>query len=128
MTYLLIAIGGAIGSVARYICATWVDSLSSSTLSWGTIAVNVAGSGLIGAFAAMGVDHRWPLSADAKSFLMVGLLGGFTTFSSFSLKTLDLMRASQWWQAGANVMLSVTLCLASVALGYWLMSGVGQSR
>jgi fluoride exporter len=59
MTYLLIAIGGAIGSVARYICANWVMGLSASTFPWGTIAVNVVGSGLIGGFAAMSGDHRW---------------------------------------------------------------------
>jgi fluoride exporter len=120
MTYLLIAIGGAIGSVARYICGSWIAGLVGAAFPWGTIAVNVVGSGAIGAFAAMGTDHRWPL--------MVGLLGGFTTFSSFSLQTLELMRANQWWQAGANVMLSVALCLASVALGYWLMNLAGQSR
>jgi fluoride exporter len=128
MTYLLIAIGGAMGSVARYLCANWVMGLTSSTFPWGTLAVNVLGSGLIGAFAAMSGDHRWPLSAEARNFLMVGVMGGFTTFSAFSLQTLELMRVQQWLQAGANVMLSVLLCLVAVAVGYWLMSGVGQSR
>jgi fluoride exporter len=128
MTYLLIAIGGAIGSVARFICAGWVMTSTASSFPWGTIAVNVVGSGLIGGLAAMSGDHRWPLSADARNFMMVGVMGGFTTFSSFSLQTFELLRTQQWLQASANVLISVVLCLGSVAFGYWLISSLGQPK
>jgi CrcB protein len=133
MTYLLIAIGSALGGLARYGCSVLVARTIESTFPWSTLAVNVIGSGLIG--AAMGVmepGSRWQVSLVTRDFInqffMIGMLGGFTTFSSFSLQTLNLLRGQHWTQAGANVLLSVTLCLLTVAAGFWIAVTLTQSR
>ena len=97
-------------------------------LPWGTIGVNVVGSGIIGAVAALGPSSSIPLTADTRNFLMIGVMGGFTTFSSFSLQTFEYLREQQWWQAGVNVALSVTVCLVSVACGHWLVALLTHSR
>lgn len=119
---LWVALGGAIGSVARY----WLTLAAlpiSRGLPWGTILINVAGSFAIGGFAALTTDGGRPaLSASARLFLMAGLCGGFTTFSAFSLQTLDLLRAGAPLRAGANILLSVALCLVAVAAGYALVA------
>jgi CrcB protein len=122
MTYLYVAIGSALGGMARYGCGVWIASWAGSTFPWGTLIVNVVGSGLIGVL--LGLSERadtWFATVDARNLLMVGVLGGFTTFSAFSLQTFELLRAQQWGAAGANVLLSVALCLAAVAIGYWLV-------
>jgi fluoride exporter len=123
MAYLLIAVGGALGSVARYWCSMVVASAVNSVLPWGTILVNIVGSLLIG--GAMGATEpggRWQISDELRTFVnqffMIGVLGGFTTFSSFSLQTLNLLRAQQWLEAGLNVVLSLVLCLFAVWIGY----------
>ena len=123
MSYLLIALGGAIGSVARYWCSLAVAAVVGGEFPWGTIAVNVLGSALIGAaFGAVEPGSRWSIASGTREFInqffMIGVLGGFTTFSAFSLQTLNLLRAQEWLQAGANVLLSVTLCLIAVWIGY----------
>jgi CrcB protein len=125
MNYLLIAIGSALGGIARYWSAARVTSAVGDTFPWGTLTVNVVGSCLIGAaLGSMEASSRWTISDSARTYLnyffMVGVLGGFTTFSAFSLQTLVLMRAGHWWQAGANVALSVSACLVAVFIGYWL--------
>lgn len=117
---LLIASGSALGGVARYWLSGLVASRIGETFPWGTLFINVLGSAVIGALAAFGDSGRVGLSTDARQFLMVGLCGGFTTFSSFSLQTLRLLQDGDWLRAFANVLLSVVLCLAAVALGYWL--------
>lgn len=115
---LWIALGGALGSVARYWIAVWALPVSRS-LPWGTIGINVAGSFLIGFFGTLTLaSGRHPAPEWLRLFVMVGVCGGFTTFSSFSLQTLDLLRADAWGRALANVGLSVLLCLASVAAGH----------
>jgi CrcB protein len=123
MAYLFIAIGGAIGSMARYWCSMVVAMAVGGTFPFGTLVVNVLGSGLIGAaLGAFEPGGRWQISLATRDFVnqffMIGVLGGFTTFSSFSLQTLNLLREHQWWQAGANVLFSVALCLISVWAGY----------
>ena len=123
MPYLFIALGGALGSVARYWCSVAIAAKSGGAFPWGTLFVNVAGSLLIG--VAMGaIESRWQNSPAGRDFVnhffMIGVLGGFTTFSSFSLQTLALIRERLWWQASANVALSVSLCLLAVAFGFWL--------
>jgi len=113
-----IALGGAIGSVARYWLALWALPLSRN-LPWGTIGINVAGSFLIGFFGTLTLANgRHPAPEWARLFVMVGICGGFTTFSSFSLQTLDLMRTGAFNRGLANVAISVLLCLASVAFGH----------
>jgi CrcB protein len=120
-SYLLVAIGGALGSMARQWCGVAAARYWSIAFPWGTIAINVLGSLAIGAFAALtDVNGRWPMGGLARQFVMVGICGGYTTFSSFSLQTLTLMRDGLWLEAGLNVVLSVALCLAAVALGNFL--------
>ncbi|HUG11217.1 MAG TPA: fluoride efflux transporter CrcB [Opitutaceae bacterium] len=129
MTYLLIFIGGGLGSIARFAASGLVARLFGETCPWGTILVNVTGSFLIGMIAAMtGPDGRWLVSPSAREFLMIGVLGGYTTFSSFSLQTLTLARDGEWLHAGANVLLSVALCLVAVWLGCMVAANFNSAK
>jgi fluoride exporter len=115
---LWIAAGGALGSMARYWIAIWAVPISRE-LPWGTILINVAGSFAIGFFGALTIENgRFPLPPPVRLFFMVGVCGGFTTFSSFSLQTLDLLRSGAPGRAFLNIVVSVLLCLAAVAVGY----------
>jgi CrcB protein len=119
MLYLWVALGGALGSVARYACSVGAARWLGAAFPWGTLFVNVAGSFAIGVLAALvAADGRPLLGSDARAFLLVGVLGGFTTFSSFSLETLMLARSGGLGAAGANVALSLALCLTGVWLGF----------
>ena len=119
MLYLLIALGGALGSVARFALSGFVAHHWGETFPWGTLAVNVLGSFVIGFFATLtSPDGRLLVSPGGLQFFMTGVLGGFTTFSSFSLQTLNLARDGEWWQAGGNVAASVVACLVAVWLGH----------
>jgi CrcB protein len=111
-------IGGAIGSLARYVISVLALPISGS-LPWGTILINVGGSFLIGLFGTLTLaDGRYPTSESVRMFVMIGLCGGFTTFSSFSLQTLDLLRSGAVVRASANVVASVILCVGAVAVGH----------
>jgi CrcB protein len=124
-SYLWIAIGSALGGVARQWCSVMALRLLPSALPWGTIAINILGSFVIGAFATLTeAEGRFPLSLTVRQFVMVGICGGYTTFSSFSLQTLMLARDGRAIEAGLNVVLSVVLCLAAVALGHWLARSI----
>ena len=115
---LLLALGGALGTLARYALSLLALPISQ-TLPWGTILINVAGSFAIGAFGTLTLAHgRFPVPEAARLFVMVGVCGGFTTFSSFSLQTLDLLRAGAPGRALVNVALSVALCVTAVSLGH----------
>src|SRR5579859_269378 len=108
MAYLWVALGGALGSVSRY----WMNGLVSAwfgeTFPWGTLVINVTGSFVIGIFGAItSSDTAGPHRVTIVQFVMVGICGGFTTFSSFSLQTLNLMRAGEWPGAAGNILLSV---------------------
>jgi CrcB protein len=119
MSYLWVALGGALGSVARYACSIGATRWLGATFPWGTLFVNVTGSFIIGLLAALvSADGRPVLGSDARAFLMIGVLGGFTTFSSFSLETLTLARSGALGAAGVNVALSLGLCLGGVWLGF----------
>jgi len=119
MAYVWVALGGALGSLARYACSGLAVRWFGSSFPWGTLLVNVSGSFAIGVLAALvAADGRPLLGSDARAFAMVGVLGGFTTFSSFSLETLNLVRSGAIGAAGANVALSVVLCLAGAWLGF----------
>jgi CrcB protein len=118
-SYLWIAIGGALGSVGRYWCSGVVARLIGETFPFGTLIVNVLGSFVIGFFATLtGPDGRVFVGSTGRQFVMVGICGGYTTFSSFSLQTLELAQDGEWLYAGANVVTSVVLCLIAVWLGY----------
>lgn len=121
---VMVAAGGAIGSVARYWLALWTLPLSRS-LPWGTIGINVAGSLAIGFFGTLTLAQgRFPAPEPLRLFFMVGVCGGFTTFSSFSLQTLDLIRAGAPGRALLNVAISVLLCLAAVSAGHLAAAGL----
>lgn len=117
--YLLIAAGGALGSVLRYWFSGIVAQQVGETFPLGTLLVNVTGSFAIGLFAtASGVDGALLVRPAIRTLFMVGIFGGYTTFSSFSLQTLNLARDGDWFRAGCNVVLSVALCLFAVWLGH----------
>jgi fluoride exporter len=128
IAYLWVAIGGALGSAGRF----WLNGLVSQrfdTFPAGTLVINVAGSFVIGVIGALAVpEGRMDSSSRAfvTQFLMIGVCGGFTTFSSFSLQTLALVRDREWLYAGGNVLLSVALCLIAVWLG-WLLGSTLNS-
>ena len=121
-TYLLLALGGALGTLARFGLGIAASSFSQN-LPWGTIIINVAGSFVIGFFGTLTLAHgRFPVSENIRLFVMVGFCGGFTTFSSFSLQTLELLRGGAVARAFVNMALSVALCLCAVTVGHALAS------
>ncbi len=125
LAYLWVAIGGALGSVGRYWLSGFVAARFGETFPWGTLVINVTGSFVIGIFAALAIPEGRMDSQSrmfATQFLMIGVCGGYTTFSSFSLQTLNLLREREWLYAGGNVILSVILCMIAVWLGYLLGS------
>ena len=116
-------VGAGLGGVLRLWCSGWAARSFGETFPWGTLIVNVVGSVLIGLFATVtGPDGRVLMGSTARQFVMLGIFGGYTTFSSFSLQTLNLARASEWPLAAASVVGSVGLCL----LGVWLGHVAGQ--
>jgi CrcB protein len=118
-SYLWVAIGSAIGGVLRFLCSGLIAERIGEVFPWGTLAVNVAGSFVIGFFFTLtGPDGRLLVGAPARQFVMIGLCGGFTTFSSFSLQTLNLARDGDWLRASTNIVGSVVLCLTAVWLGH----------
>jgi CrcB protein len=118
ITYLWIALGGALGSMARYGVSRLFSFWVGETFPWGTLVVNVTGSFVIGFFAVLsGPDGRAMVAPDMRQFVLVGICGGYTTFSSFSLQTLALIRDGDMVEAGSNIVLSVVLCLVFVWLG-----------
>ena len=118
---LWIFIGGGLGSVARWGASGFIARHWGETFPWGTLAINVTGSFIIGLFATLtGPEGRWLAPVSFRQFFMVGICGGYTTFSSFSLQTLTLAEDGQWFKAGANAVLSMTLCLVAVWLGHLL--------
>jgi CrcB protein len=118
---LLVAFGGALGSAARYAVGGWVHaSFPRVALPIGTLAVNTSGCFVIGVLAAL-VEVRQLLSPQVRLLLMIGVLGGFTTFSSFALETLALARDAQFARALSNAGAQLALGLAAVWLGYSLV-------
>ena len=129
LAYLWVAIGGALGSVARFWASGLVASRVGETFPWGTIIVNVTGCLIIGFFNTItGTEGRLLASPSVRTFFMVGICGGYTTFSSFSLQTLTLAKNGEWLQAGANIVLSVILCLAAVWLGHLLAAQLNSMK
>ena len=117
---LFVAAGGALGALARYGVATWLAPASQrTTLPWGTIAVNLAGCLAIGALMGF-AQAKDGLSEGARTFLMIGILGGFTTFSAFGLETVSLIRAGASTLVAANLLLQVGGGLVAVWIGWSL--------
>ena len=120
MRLLLVCAGGALGSSARYLVSSWMAGRFGSAFPWGTLTVNVAGSFLIGLIATL-ADDVGSVGPEGRLFLVVGVLGGFTTFSSFSLETLRLAEQNEMVRALWNVFVSITLSLLAAMLG--IMAG-----
>jgi len=125
LAYLWVAIGGALGSMARYGLGGLVSDKFGQAFPWGTLVINVTGSfviGFLGALTAPGGKMTPQSRVLATQLLITGVCGGYTTFSSFSLQTLNLLRDREWLYAGGNILLSVILCMIAVWLGYLLGS------
>ena len=116
MTSLLVALGGAVGAVLRYWVSIAVQRSLGPEFPWGTLAVNVSGCFLMGLVAAV-ADRQGYLNPGARLFLVVGVLGGFTTFSAFAHETVSATRAGATAVGLLNVAANVVLCLAAVWLG-----------
>lgn len=129
MTYLLVAIGGALGSMMRYGLSGVVTQMTGGTFPYGTMFVNVTGALMIGVIASLAAPESiFFLPAPARLFLMTGICGGYTTFSTFSLETFNLLREGEFLPAMANMLLSVVLCVVSVWIGYSAALILGRSR
>ncbi len=129
MAYLWIAVGSALGGMARFWFSGVAARLVGETFPWGTIFVNVLGSFLIGFVATLtGPDGRIFADTLTRQFLMLGILGGYTTFSSFSLQSLTLLQDGEWVLAGANIALSVFACLVAVWAGYALAASINSLK
>ena len=118
---LWIFIGGSLGTLARWGLSGFVANRIGETFPWGTLFINVSGSFVIGLFVgATGPEGRWMAPPSLRQFFMLGICGGYTTFSSFSLQTLNLAEDGEWFKAGGNAVLSLVLCLLGVWLGHVL--------
>ena len=119
LAYSLVGLGSALGGMGRFWLSDAVTQRVGGAFPWGTILVNVSGSFVIGLLAALAVpEGRVLLSPSAQWLLLTGVLGGYTTFSSFSLQTLNLAQDGRWLHASANVVGSLGCCLAAVWLGH----------
>jgi CrcB protein len=115
-----VAAGGALGALGRYLAISWLGRRLGPGFPYGTLAVNAAGSLLLGAFVASGAS-LWRVAPEAQAFVAVGVLGAFTTVSTFALDTATLAGQHRHLRAGAYVVLSLALSLAGAALGYYLV-------
>ena len=129
MLYLLIGLGGALGSIARFWLSGLIATQIGESFPWGTLIVNVSGSFVIGFFATLsGPDGRLFAGSTTRQFVMMGICGGYTTFSSFSLQTLNLAREGEWFRAGANSVGSLVACLVAVWLGHLAAASLNQLK
>jgi fluoride exporter len=126
ISYIWVALGGALGSMTRYGVGIGAARAWGDAFPWGTLLINIAGSFVISFFGTL-TSQAGPVPAapELRIFIMVGFCGGFTTFSSFSLQTLELLQAGEAVRAGLYIVFSVILCLLGVFLGYWLASLFG---
>ena len=129
MNYLWIFLGGGLGSIARFGASGLVARWFGETFPWGTLLVNISGCLAIGLFGTLTApEGRWMVSPTLRQFFMIGICGGYTTFSSFSLQTLSLAEEGEWARAGANVVASVVLCLAAVWVGHLLAVNLSSMK
>lgn len=127
MTALVaVASGGALGAVARYLAAGWVQDLTGGFFPWGTFVVNAVGSLLLG-FALVWLQGTL-VSTETRHFVTIGILGSFTTFSTFSYETLAMLRDGDWWRAGGYAAGSVVLGVIAVVLGGALAAAILAGR
>jgi CrcB protein len=115
---LVVCVGGFLGTGMRYGLSGWVSHRFGETFPWGTFTVNILGSFVVGLiYFACGPDSPWIVSATTRQFVLAGILGGFTTFSSFSIETLNLLKDGQLAAFGVNVIGSVALGLLAAFAG-----------
>ena len=127
--YLAVALGGALGTIGRYLVSGVVANAFGETFPWGTLIINVSGSFVIGFFATLTApDGRVMVSGTTRQFVMVGLCGGYTTFSSFSLQTLNLLRGGEFVPAAGNMVGSVVFCMIGVWLGAISAAAINQLK
>jgi CrcB protein len=122
IVYLFVAVGGAIGACLRYFLMTHTHVLLGKDFPYGTLLVNVVGSFFIGALYAW-VNQQMDMQEHVRAFLVVGILGSLTTFSTFSLDTITLVQTAQWFKAGVNIMLNVACCLCVTWIALQLFKG-----
>jgi CrcB protein len=113
-----VSVGGALGSAARYLLSGWVLGAAGSAFPWGTLAVNVLGSFLLGFLMVLGLETE-TLSPNLRVGLTTGVLGGFTTYSTFNHETVKLLQEGAWPAAAANVLGTLLACLAAGFLGHF---------
>jgi CrcB protein len=120
MSYLWVMVGSALGGLLRFTFGRLAIPLDTSLgFPIGTVLINVIGSFVIGYYGTITAHGgKYPASENMRIFVMIGICGGFTTFSSFSLQTFDLARSGAWGRALANIVLSVVLCVTAVAVGH----------
>jgi CrcB protein len=127
--YLAVALGGALGTIGRYFVSGLVANAFGETFPWGTLIINITGSFIIGFFGTLTApEGRLMVSGMTRQFVMVGICGGYTTFSSFSLQTLNLMRDGEWVPAAGNALGSVAFCLIGVWLGAISATAINQMK
>ena len=127
ITYFWIAIGSALGGMMRFWASGFIGERIGETFPWGTIIVNISGSFVIGFFATLtGPDGRYLVPTTARQFVMIGICGGYTTFSSFSLQTLTLAQEGEWLSVAGNIGFSVVFCLLAVWLGHVAAAALNQ--
>lgn len=120
-------LGSALGGGGRFLLSGWVADRFGSTFPWGTLIVNVSGCFVIGFFATLtDPAGRYLAGPTERQFFMTGVLGGYTTFSSFGLQTLNLARNGEWFAAAANSFGSLGLCLLAVWLGHIAAAAIGR--
>jgi len=126
-TYLAIMCGGAFGTAMRFCLSGFLASRYGETFPVGTLVVNISGCFVIGLFNTLtGPDGAILVSSLTRQVVMIGILGGYTTFSSFSLQTLNLLQGGEWFRACMNIFLSVLWCMVGVFLGHLLASILNQ--
>jgi fluoride exporter len=129
LAYLVVGLGSALGGMARYLVSGAVATATGGTFPFGTMLVNATGALVIGFIATLtGPEGRMFVGTSGRQFMMAGICGGYTTFSTFSLETLSLARDGEWIYAALNAILSVLLCLLAVWLGHIAAEALSRSR
>ena len=115
-----VAFGGALGAVARYLLSNYLQATAGHSFPWGTLTVNVLGCAILG-FLLTALSNFWSPTQEIRTFLTVGMMGAFTTFSAFSLEVVLMIERAQWILAGTYIIASVVLCV-----GVLLLSIIGM--